>query len=136
VVSNEDLLIIEQHTIDGLDGRLGRLGTVIVNEAVTLRASSLICCDLTRKNVTEGSEGIMKSLNTKESDEQTTRGTSLEVCYLVVNLLVKVLDENIALTRLAEGWVSLRPHDTARRQGMGPGIANAYRLRPRTRLCP
>ena len=62
VVSNEDLLIIEQHTIDGLDGRLGRLGAVIVNEAVTLRASSLICCDLARKNVTEGSEGIMKSL--------------------------------------------------------------------------
>ena len=62
MVSNEDLLIIEQHTIDGLDGRLGRLGAVIVNEAITLRAPSLICCDLARKNVTEGSECIMKSL--------------------------------------------------------------------------
>jgi len=62
MVSNVDLLVIQQHTIDGLDSRLSRLGAVIVNEAVTLGASALVCRDLARKNVTEGGEGIMKSL--------------------------------------------------------------------------
>ena len=62
VVSNVDLLVIQQHTIDGLDSRLGSLGAVIVNEAITLGASALVCRDLARKNVTEGGEGVMKSL--------------------------------------------------------------------------
>lgn len=33
--------------------------------------------------------------------------------YLVVDSLIEVLDENITLTRLAKGRVTLRPHDTA-----------------------
>ena len=32
---------------------------------------------------------------------------------LVVDLLVQVLDEDVALAGLAEGGVTLRPHDTA-----------------------
>jgi len=32
---------------------------------------------------------------------------------LVVDLLVQVFDEDITLPRLSEGWVTLRPHDTA-----------------------
>ena len=31
----------------------------------------------------------------------------------MVNLLVKVLDKDVALTRLAQGGITLRPHDTA-----------------------
>ena len=61
-MSNEDLLVIQQHTVDGFDGGLGRLGGVIVNEAITLGASAFIGCDLAGENVTEGSEGIVKSL--------------------------------------------------------------------------
>ena len=33
--------------------------------------------------------------------------------YFVVNLLIKVLNENVALSGLAEGGVSLRPHNAA-----------------------
>ena len=43
------------------------------------------------------------------------------IIYLVVNLFVEVLDEDVALTRLAEGWVSLRPHDTARDEDVSEG---------------
>jgi hypothetical protein len=32
--------------------------------------------------------------------------------YLVVDLLVQVLDEDVALTSLAQGGITLRPHDT------------------------
>ena len=35
--------------------------------------------------------------------------------YLVVNLLVQVLDENVALASLAQGRVALGPHDAAAR---------------------
>jgi len=135
-MANVDLLVIQQHTIDGFDSRLCSFGAVIVNEAVTLGASALVCRDLARKNVTESGEGIMKSLGMQSQTEQVTQWTSGRIHYLVVNLLVEVLDENVALTRLAEGWVSLRPHDTARRQDVGPGIGKVYRWRPRTRLCP
>ena len=38
-----------------------------------------------------------------ESNEQVKRETSLRAHYLVVTLFVKVLDENVALTRLTEG---------------------------------
>ena len=65
VVSNVDLLVVQQHTVDSLDCRLGSLSTVIVDEAVTLGASALICCDLARKNVTERGKGIVKSLGHK-----------------------------------------------------------------------
>lgn len=34
--------------------------------------------------------------------------------YLVVDLLVQVLDEDVALSGLAESGVTLRPHDTAK----------------------
>ena len=35
------------------------------------------------------------------------------ITYLVVDGLVDILNKNVALTRLAEGGVALRPHDTA-----------------------
>lgn len=62
VVSNVDLLVIQQHTIDGFDSRLSSLGAVIVNVAVTPGASAFVCCNLARENIAEGSEGIVKSL--------------------------------------------------------------------------
>ena len=33
--------------------------------------------------------------------------------YLVVNALIEILNKNIALAGLAEGRVTLRPHDAA-----------------------
>jgi hypothetical protein len=64
-MSNIDLLVVQQHTVDGLDSRLGSLGAVIVDKAITLGASALVCCDLARKDVTEGGKSVMKSLGCK-----------------------------------------------------------------------
>lgn len=33
--------------------------------------------------------------------------------YLVIDLLVQVLDEDVALTSLTQGGITLRPHNTA-----------------------
>ena len=33
--------------------------------------------------------------------------------YLVVNSIIKILDEDVALAGLAQGWVALGPHNTA-----------------------
>ena len=38
---------------------------------------------------------------------------SMMLEYLIVNLLVQVLDEDVALTCLTQGRITLRPHDAA-----------------------
>ena len=53
----------------------------------------LISSNLAGQNIAEGSERVVESL--------------------VVNELVQVLDEDIALSGLAEGRVTLGPHDAA-----------------------
>ena len=45
--------------------------------------------------------------------QDVTKGSKCVVKSLVVNGLVEVLDEDVALTSPSEGWVSLRPHDSA-----------------------
>jgi hypothetical protein len=40
-----------------------------------------------------------------------------KIVYLVINSFIQVLDEDITLTRFAESWVALRPHDAAARAG-------------------
>ena len=44
---------------------------------------------------------------------QLTSGARRAIAYLVVDALVKVLDEDVSLTGLSESWVSLGPHDSA-----------------------
>ena len=135
MVSNVDFLVVQQHTVDGLDSGLGRLSGVIVNETITLGASALVCCDLARKDVTKGGKSVVKSLG-YEVRPTKSQETDQPVYYLIVNLLVKVLDEDVALAGLAEGWVSLRPHDAAGCQDVGPRVGDDYRWRSHTRLCP
>lgn len=110
VVTNVNLLVVQKHTVDGLDGSVGGLTSRVVDEArrqsVTAIAeiwlhsreasalAILIGTDLARKNVTESSKGVVESL--------------------VVNALVEVLDENVSLTSLPQSGVTLRPHDSAR----------------------
>ena len=65
VVSNVYLLVIQQHTINGLDSGLCSLGAIIVNETVTLGTSALVRRNLARKDVTECGESVVKSLGTK-----------------------------------------------------------------------
>lgn len=94
VVTNKDLLVIEQHSIDMLNGILGSLGGFVVNEPVSARVAVLILGNLARQDVTEGRERVVEGL--------------------VVDSGIKVLDEDITLAGLAKGGVTLRPHDAAR----------------------
>lgn len=41
------------------------------------------------------------------------RWSLLSGAHLVINQFIEILDEDVALSGLAEGGVSLRPHDTA-----------------------
>jgi hypothetical protein len=74
VVSNVDLLVVQQHPVDGLDGRLGSFRGVIVNVAITLGESSFVCCDLAREDITEGSEGVMESLRQQVRKTKLRKG--------------------------------------------------------------
>ena len=113
VVSNIDLLIVQKHTVDGLDGSLGSFSSLVVNEAIALGTTLLVGSNLARKNVTESSEGIVEGL--------------------VVNRFVQVLDEDVALAGLAESGVTLGPHDAATKHSdlanFTPG-QSTYHARP------
>lgn len=91
VDADKDDLVVEEHAVDALDGRLGRLARVVVDKAVAERVALHVDGDLAREDVTERGERVVKGL--------------------VVDVLVKVLDENVAGARLAERRVALGPHD-------------------------
>lgn len=94
VVADVDLLLVQKHAVDVLDGLGSSLIGLVVDETVALGVTVLVLGNLARKDVAEGSEGVVKSL--------------------VVNGSIEVLDEDVAGTGLAEGGVTLGPHDAAR----------------------
>jgi hypothetical protein len=94
VDSDVDDLVVEEHTVDSLDGGTSSLGGVVVNESVTERLALSVNGDLAREDVSEGGKGVVESL--------------------VVDVLVEVLDEDVASSVLAKSRVTLRPHDSAR----------------------
>jgi len=94
VRSDIHFLVIEQHAIDGLDSIISGLASLVVDETIALGAAMLVGRDFAREHVSEGGEGVVESL--------------------VVDGLVEVLNKDVALTGLAEGRVTLRPHNTAR----------------------
>jgi hypothetical protein len=59
VVTDKHLLVIEEHAVDSLDRSLRRLGSLIVDVAVSTRFASLIGGDFARKDVAKGRKGIM-----------------------------------------------------------------------------
>ena len=61
-MADVDLLVVEQHTVDGLDGSLGSLSSLVVDETVTLRAAVLIGGDLARKDSAESGKGVVEGL--------------------------------------------------------------------------
>jgi hypothetical protein len=93
MVSDIDLSVVQQHAIDGLDGTVSSLGSVVMDKAVAFGTSAVVRGDFAGKNIPERRKGVMESL--------------------VVDLLVEILDKDIALTGLADGGISLGPHDTA-----------------------
>jgi hypothetical protein len=93
-VADVDLLLVEKHAINVLDSLLSGLISLVVNKPVSLGVAILVLGNLAAQNVAKGGEGVVESL--------------------VVDSHIQVLDENVALASLAEGRVTLRPHDAAR----------------------
>ncbi|ROV94110.1 hypothetical protein VPNG_09340 [Cytospora leucostoma] len=94
VVADIDLLLVQKHAIDVLDSLRSSLVGLVVHETVSLGVSMLILGNLAAENVAESGESVMQSL--------------------VVDSDIEVLDEDVASAGLAQGGVTLGPHDTAR----------------------
>lgn len=124
VVSNVDLLVVEQHVVDGLDGGVGGLGRLVVDETVSPGSTVLVNGDLAGEDVAKGGESVVEGLVVmkKEKNEEiscpsfarTSTLFPLGETDLVVNLLVQVFDENVTSRALPQGRVPLAPHDPAR----------------------
>jgi hypothetical protein len=121
VVSDVDLLVVEQHVVDGLDGGVGGLGRLVVDESVSPGSTVLVNGDLAGEDVAEGGESVVEGLvvrGTRRNQLSVFRKNFHtfhgETTDLVVNLLVQVLDENVASRALPQGRVPLAPHDPAR----------------------
>lgn len=56
VMTNKNLLIIQQHAIDGLDRIFGSLGSLVVNESVDSGLVMFVSSNFSRKHVSEGSQ--------------------------------------------------------------------------------
>ena len=61
-MTDVNLLVVQKHTIDSLDRRFSRLGGLVVDETIALRAAVLVCGDLARQHVAEGGEGVVEGL--------------------------------------------------------------------------
>jgi len=90
-LTDVDNLLLKHLAFDLLDGSLSGLLGLVVNETVALGAALIVVGDLAGKDVTEGTEGIVQ--------------------HLVINALVEVLDEDVTLARLANGRITMGPHN-------------------------
>ena len=61
-MTNIDLLVVEKHTVDSLNGSLGSLGGLVMDETIALRAAVFVSCNLARQNGTEGGESVVEGL--------------------------------------------------------------------------
>jgi len=57
-----DLLVIEKHAVDSLDGTICGFSSLVVDEAVTLGAAMLVRGNFAGEDIAEGSKGIMERL--------------------------------------------------------------------------
>ena len=62
VVADVHLLVVQKHAVDGLDGSLGSLSGLVVDESVSLGAAMLVGSNLAGQDITEGGEGIVEGL--------------------------------------------------------------------------
>lgn len=92
--AHEDLLGVEQHSVDLLDRGVGRFLGFKVHKAVSLGVALLVLGHLAAENVSERGERIVHGL--------------------VVDVLVQVLDEDVSNAGLAQRRVTLGPHDADR----------------------
>ena len=61
-MADVDLLVVEQHAVDGLDGSLSSLGSLVVNIAETTLATVLIGGNFAGQDIAEGSESVVEGL--------------------------------------------------------------------------
>lgn len=59
-----DLFVIEQHAVDSLYGVISSFRSLIVDEAISLRAALFVGSDFARQDIAKGRKGIMESLLT------------------------------------------------------------------------
>lgn len=62
MVADVHLLVVEQHTVDGLDSSLGGLSGLVVDETVAFRAAVLVGSDLAGQDVAESGERVVEGL--------------------------------------------------------------------------
>ena len=62
MVADVDLLVVQQHAVDGLDSVLSSLGGLVVHETIALGTPMLIGSDLAGEDVAEGGKGVVEGL--------------------------------------------------------------------------
>jgi hypothetical protein len=62
VVADVDLLVVEEHAVDRVNGSVSSLAGLVVNESETARVAVLIGGDLAREDVAEGGERVVEGL--------------------------------------------------------------------------
>lgn len=76
VVSNVDLLVVEQHVVDGLDGGVGGLGRLVVDETVSPGSTVLVNGDLAGEDVAEGGESVVEGLVIMKKKKKTKKSAA------------------------------------------------------------
>jgi hypothetical protein len=119
VMSDVNLLVVQEHAIDGLDGGIGSLGGLVVDETVPSGTTVLVGSDLAGEDVSERGKGIMKGLYVGENSRDQrfilpSSSSSSQPTDLVIDLLVQILDKNIPSRALPQRRVTLGPHDPTR----------------------
>ena len=111
MISNINLFVVEQHSINRLDSIISSIRAFKMHEAITPGATVLVGGDFARQDITESRKCIMKSLDILIRCTYTRAKCSK--ANFVVDTFVQVLDENVALTSFTKSGVTLRPHDPA-----------------------
>jgi hypothetical protein len=62
VVADVDLLVVQKHAVDRLDGGLGSLASLVVDKGEAARVAVLVGGDLAREDVAERSERVVEGL--------------------------------------------------------------------------
>ena len=63
VVTDIDLLVVQEHTVDSLDRRLSGLRGLIMDETVALGVAVLVGSDLAREDVSERRKRVVQGLS-------------------------------------------------------------------------
>jgi hypothetical protein len=110
MVADVHLLVIEKHAVYSLNRVFCRLGRLIMNEAVAPGTPVFIRGNFAGQYIAKSSKSVMESLI---EDMSSGEVWYCALANLVINLLVQIFYEYIALPSLTKGRVALRPHDPA-----------------------